>query len=592
MKKVIMLFAALCTMGAVMAQTIVSTQVEKRNVLIEEFTGVGCGYCPDGHARANAICEQYSGHAWAINIHAGSYANGSGYTTPVGDGIHNEFLSQISGYPCGVVNRGSVQNRGDWAATAANIRTQDAIVNIGAEGTMDAATRTVTMHIEAYYTGTSTQATNYFNVAVVQNNILGQQSNYGPYNTDYVEGDQYRHMHMLRDLLVGQWGRELDATQGTFFDTTIVFTIPAAINDLAVDDVTDLEFIAFVTEGHRNVLNAQKVFIPITAPKLTKVLVEQASDCSLEYNFTAVVENYISTPEDITSVTLNVDGTDMTYPVNLPSNSVVEIALPSSSFEVSGAAVQNCSGVKTVSLVSYVNAEGQTIAVNGAAKTANYGGFNIYTAAGPFVVRAGVDAYASEAGIQLVKQGDCSTVWSETAPYSDISTQGAQYISQLPDARFIKVTFSPAEPGLYILRATDSYGDGWAYTNNTNVSGVWLNNNDGEVFAEPWGYTNGPTFSQYDFYLNVTNSGDGSHVGIENAAVAVDFNIYPNPVADRLNIVCSDQVREVNVIDITGRTVIGAGAETTVDVSGLAAGVYMIRVATENGIGTQKFVKE
>lgn len=589
MKKVIMLFVALCTMGAVMAQTIVSTQVEKRNVLIEEFTGVNCQYCPDGHARANAICEQYSGHAWAINIHAGGYANGSGYTTPAGDGIHNEFYSQISGYPCGVVNRGSVQNRGEWAATAANIRTQDAIVNIAGEGTVDNATRTVTMHIEVYYTGNSAQATNYFNVAVVQDNVMGQQVGASTWYPEMVENGQYRHMHMLRDLMVGQWGRELTATQGTFFDTTIVFTVPAEINGLAVPDLDDLHFIAFVSETHRNILNAQQVFIPETTPRLTKVLATQEADCSLQYNFTATVVN--NTTEEVTSVTLNVDGTEQTYSVNIPSQGSAEIELPSYTISVSGAPVQDCAGTKSVSLVSCVMG-GQTVVVNGGARTADYAQFKIYTAAGPFVVRAGVDAYASEAGLQLVKQGDCSTVWSETAPYSDISTQNVQYISQLPDARFIKVTFSPTEPGLYILRATDAYGDGWSYTNNTNVSGVWLSNNDGEVFAEPWGYTNGPTFSQYDFYLNVTNSGDGSHVGIEDAAVAVDFNIYPNPVADRLNIVCSDQVREVNVIDITGRTVIGAGAETTVDVSGLSAGVYMIRVATENGIGTQKFVKE
>ena len=204
MKKVFTLIASMLTMGAVMAQTIVSTEVEKRNVLIEEFTGVGCGYCPDGHYRANLICEQYKDHAWAINIHAGGYATNSGYTTDYGDGIHNLFYNEIDGYPCGVVNRGSAQSRGDWAATAANIRTQDAIVNIGAEGEMDAATRTVTLHFEVYYTGNSTQTTNYFNVAIVQNNIIGPQSNYGDYNPEYMMPDgSYCHMHMLRDLMVG-----------------------------------------------------------------------------------------------------------------------------------------------------------------------------------------------------------------------------------------------------------------------------------------------------------------------------------------------------------------------------------------------------
>ena len=589
MRKVLSVLFAVMVMGAVSAQTIVSTQVEKRNVLIEEFTGVGCGYCPDGHARANAICEQYEGHAWAINIHAGSYASGSGYTTPVGDGIHSEYYSQISGYPCGVVNRGSVQNRGDWAGTAANIRNQDAIVNIAAQGTLDAATRTVTMHIEAYYTGSSNQSSNYFNVSVVQNNILGEQSNYGNYNPEYIEGNQYRHMHMLRDLLVGQWGVAIPCTQNTFFDTTITYVIPSAINGLAVDDVTDLEFIAFVTETHRNVLNAQKVIIPETTPRLTKVLASQASDCSLQYNFTATVANY--TTEDVSEFVLNVDGTNHTYNVSIPANSVANIALPPFTFEVSGAAVQNCNGTKTVSLVSAVLG-GANVDVNGGAKTVSYGGFNIYTVTSPFTLRAGVDAYASEGSVQLLKQGDCSVLWSESFPYSDISTQGIQYISQLPDARFLNINFSTEDAGLYILRAVDDYGDGWNMTNNTNVSGMWLNDANGAVFADAWGYSNCPSFSQMDYYLNVTNAGDGSHVDIENAEPVVDFNIYPNPVTDRLSINCSENVREVSVIDIAGRTVITLGTVNSVDVSSLPTGVYMIRIATESGVGIQKFVKE
>ena len=589
MKKIIMLFAALCTMGAVMAQTIVSTQVEKRNVLIEEFTGVGCGYCPDGHARANAICDQYSGHAWTINIHAGGYASGSGYTTPAGDGIHNEFLSQIDGYPCGVVNRGSVQSRGDWAATAADIRNQDAIVNIGAEGTVDNATRTVTMHIEVYYTGTSAQTTNYFNVAVVQDNILGEQSNYGNYNPEYIEGNLYRHMHMLRDLMVGQWGRELNATQGTFFDTTIVFTVPDEINGLAVPDLNDLHFIAFVSETHRNILNAQQVFIPETTPRLTKVIAEQEADCSLQYNFTATVVN--NTTEDVSSVTLNVDGAEQTYNVSIPSHGSAEIELPSFTVTVEGTPVQHCAGTKSVSLVSCVMG-GQTVVVNGGARTADYAQFDIYTAAGPFTARVGVDAWRSECSVEFINQSNCQTLWAENTFGDDIQ-YSAQQVSQLPNATYSDITFAPASAGLYIFRLVDAYGDGWAYTNNSVPSGIWISNAAGQFVAESWGYSAAPSFSNYDIYLNVTNSGDGSHnMGIDDMASAVDFSVFPNPATERLNISCNEAVREINVIDVTGRTVMTLGATNSVNVSSLASGVYMVRVATENGIGMQKFVKE
>lgn len=592
MKKALLVFAAALMSVAVSAQTIVSTEVQKRNVLLEEFTGVGCGYCPDGHARANAICDQYEGHAWAINIHAGGYANGSGYTTPAGDAVHSEFYSQISGYPCGTVNRGSVQDRGSWASTAASIRNQDAIVNIAAQGTVDNATRTVTMHIEAYYTAASTAAENYFNVAITQDNILGSQSNYGPYNTDYIEGNQYRHMHMLRDLMCGNFGVAISAAQGDFFDTTITFVVPDAINGLAVEDIADLNFIAFITESHRNVLNAQKVIIPETTPRLTKLLAEQASGCSLEYNFSATLVN--NTTEDINSVTLNVDGADQTYNVSLPSMSSATVSLPSYTISVSGQPVQNCAGTKSVSLVSAVTAGGTTMTVNGGAKTVEYANFNIYTVEGPVHAQLGFDGYGEEAGASLAKQSDCSTLWT-MGPWTRGSwPSNPSQVSQLPDARYAWVTFSPSEAGLYIFRLTDAYGDGWSWTNNSNPSGVWMSTEaNGQFVNLIWGYSNGPAFDNYDIYLNVTNAGDGSHdVGIDDVAASVNMSVYPNPASSMVTVSAGSAIRSLEVVNALGQKVASVqnvGADRyEMSVSGMESGVYFLSVTTDNGTATQR----
>jgi len=589
MKKIFTLFAALFTMGTLMAQTIVSTQVEKRNVLIEEFTGVNCGYCPDGHYRANLICEEYYGHAWAINIHEGGYATGSGYTTTYGDNIAS--LWSIEGYPCGVTNRcESMQNRGQWAASAAQVRSEDSPVNIAAMGTLNADTRELTVQLEVYNTGTTDLSAYMLNIAVLQNNILGYQSNYGPYNTDYIVGDQYRHMHMLRDLLTGQWGVEISSAQGAFFDTTFVYTIPASINGLAVSDVEDIELIAFLTApSHKNVVTAAKVIVPQEQAELHKLTVEQTNSCALEFAFNVQIEN--NTLDDIAQVTLNIDGSESTFSTNIASLSLGDIAIPSYTFTVSGDAVQNCSGTKSVSLVSYVTTQGDVVSVNSDAITKDFGGFNIYTAAGPFTARVGIDHYGSEAGVQLIDQSTCNALWTE-GPWTDLSGN-PQTVSQLKPARYFSIEFSPAAAGLYILRLTDAYGDGWYMANATLPSGVWVSNASGEVFSEQLNYSDNPvTFTTRDYYLNVTNAGDGSEtiVGIDDV-VEVNFNIYPNPASDRLNIVTNEAVREVNVMDMAGRNVMTT-SETEINVSALSAGVYVVRVVTENGIGMQKFVKE
>ena len=60
------------------AQTFVNTTPENKNVLLEEFTGISCGYCPDGHLIASQIHDANPNDVAIINIHAGGFANPQG----------------------------------------------------------------------------------------------------------------------------------------------------------------------------------------------------------------------------------------------------------------------------------------------------------------------------------------------------------------------------------------------------------------------------------------------------------------------------------------------------------------------------------
>ena len=572
-----------------MAQTIVSTQVEKRNVLIEEFTGVGCGYCPDGHARANAICAQYPDHAWAINIHAGGYASGSGYETTDGDDIHTEYQSEISGYPCGVVNRGSVQDRGQWAGTAASVRNQDSPVNIAATATIDPMTRQLDINVEVYYTGSQSATTNYLNVALVQNNIIGPQSNYGNYNPDYIEGNLYRHMHMLRDMITDPWGDAITSlTAGTFYEMSYTYSLPASIGAVTIGDFADLEIIVFMNESHRNVITACKADVTVLPGAFVTGFEVQNSDCALEFQPIVSVRNTFD--ETVESWEFEYDGQAEVFNEPVQPGATASFYLPTYSIAMSGDEMQHCTTTKTVSMTGYTKS-GESFSVSGLPLSVTFADFDIYTAAGPFVARAGIDAYASEGSLSLVDQRSCNVLWTETFPYTDLSLQGVQYVSDLPDARFLNVNFDPAN-GLYIIRLGDSYGDGWTLTNNTNVSGFWLENAAGTIIAWPQGYNEGVEFSTKDFYLNVTSNGDGSHVGIDDVA-NVKVEIYPNPTTDRLNIECGQTISRIEVLDVAGRTVMSQnGNVNSINTKALAEGVYMLRVMTEAGVSAQKFVKE
>ena len=48
MKRILLFTLTIGTLIA-SAQTFVSTTPENKNVILEEFTGISCGFCPDGH---------------------------------------------------------------------------------------------------------------------------------------------------------------------------------------------------------------------------------------------------------------------------------------------------------------------------------------------------------------------------------------------------------------------------------------------------------------------------------------------------------------------------------------------------------------
>ena len=73
-----------------------------------------------------------------------------------------------------------------------------------------------------------------------------------------------------------------------------------------------------------------------------------------------------------------------------------------------------------------------------------------------------------------------------------------------------------------------------------------------------------------------------------------DLNIYPNPVNDRLYIETEGVIKEIVVYDIYGRRqTIGNGEQSLdIDVSCLNSGIYFVKIKTNNGTITKRFVKQ
>ncbi|MBO7629588.1 MAG: T9SS type A sorting domain-containing protein, partial [Bacteroidales bacterium] len=90
--------------------------------------------------------------------------------------------------------------------------------------------------------------------------------------------------------------------------------------------------------------------------------------------------------------------------------------------------------------------------------------------------------------------------------------------------------------------------------------------------------------------------------GIENW-LDNSVTLYPNPAKDVVNVQCTMnnvQLKGVEVVDVYGKVVRTVGLPqcdsptdgiSRINVSGLANGMYFVRVTTEEGVVTKNFIK-
>jgi small basic protein len=248
MKKTITLSIAVLSVLTVSAQLPVSKTASKKKALLEDYTGKTCPNCPDGHRISDQTTAANAGNAFSVNIHAGSYASGTpNYKSADGDVLLSG--AGVSGYPQATINRGTAQSRGVWASSVAAIVKEDSYVNIAGQATLDSVTGELKVTIEAYYTANAPVSSNNFSVMLLQDNIIGPQSGTSSYPA-MVVGSQYRHMHMLRDVITtGATGEAMGTatTSGTTFTKTIKYTVPKSYNSIAVVS-KNLRIVALITE--------------------------------------------------------------------------------------------------------------------------------------------------------------------------------------------------------------------------------------------------------------------------------------------------------------------------------------------------------
>ena len=318
-------------------QTFVSTTPENKNVILEEFTGIYCTYCPDGHLIAQNLHDANPNDVFLINIHTGGYStpnspNDPDFNCSYGSAIANN--ANIAGYPAGSVNRaifsgitpqnpgGTAMSRSDWATAASDIISQPSYVNVGVQASYDMATGLLTVNTETYYTSTTTNI-NVLHVAVVQNNVPGPQTGASSFNPGAIItgpwNPTYNHQHMFRHLMDGASGLEFTTTTaGTFIPNTHTWQMPANLSNGQQTngffpnlDPTNLDVVVYIAEGPGEIITGfQANVIPIFPnaydANVTNSTVEDVI-CASETDISITFRNYGN--QALTSL-------DLTYDIN------------------------------------------------------------------------------------------------------------------------------------------------------------------------------------------------------------------------------------------------------------------------------------
>jgi hypothetical protein len=553
------------------AQTIVQTTPQNKKVILEEFTGVNCVWCPAGHTIANAIKASNPNNVFLINIHVGSFATpGVGqpdFRTPFGTAIVNQ--TGIAGYPAGTVNRtvfpGSAQNgstgtamsRDKWTAASNLTLTQSSYVNVATTATINVSTRLLTVLVEAYYTGSSPVTTNKLNVAFLQNNTTGAQVGGN-------QGDNYNHQHRLIHMLTGQWGETINTTTaGTFVTRTYTYTIPANYNNI-IAEMGEFEIVAFMAETQQKIISGNGAVPTYTGLVANDVKLKEVqnieSQCTSPIAPKIKIQNYGQTALTTLPITYSVNGgTPQVYnwTGNLVSFAKESVTLPAITYNLISSNVLN------VSIPADANVSDNTGSVS-FAKAAVTTDTNI-------TIKITLDQYGSETSWQLLNSSNTPVATSPT--YTDAAGAGAY-----PQAD-INLTL-PFDCYRFVIN--DAYGDGMDSGYGVGSYQVLAN---GVVIP---GIEGGAFGSSETSVFQVANI-----LGLENFTTN-EITLYPNP-SNGIFTISTQLPTDVVAIDVTGKEVfrmLNINNQTTLNLTQLQKGLYLLKLSNELGEQTKKIIIE
>ena len=541
----------------------VSTDPQNKKILLEEFTGIHCGNCPDGHAMANKLHTAKPEDVFIIAVHAGYYATPGADQADLrtDDGIELHDFFGADSYPSGMVNRIPYGNeyaisRSLWAKQARIIISDIAPVNLMVNCEYDDFYEKITVTVDGYWVEDSPSDSARLSVALLQNNIQAYQAGSGI-------GDDYIHQHILRDYITDAFGDLITTNKkGEYFTATYTYTLPEDYRGVVVVP-EQLELIAFVTENEANVLN-------VASKKLSHSSFELPMEAEISepkipigrnyaYSFLEMyLENKSTTP--ITSATFDVELNGVVkqteWTGNIDALSTEEISIP-----IDWTAQTDDNDWKvTLTAINGEKYDGNKI-------KGNFG--EAVQSPAEVIVKIKTDDFSDD-NRWMIKDID-GTIVEEFDGFTDGAAEEKEF----------DVTLEVGKT--YCIEVTDVWGNGI----KTPRGYIKIYNKDNSLVAQnleisDFGWR---TFIKVVEETNEEEEEDNTNVNeFEHNKINI---VYTN---DKININnCQDFI--VNIYDMSGRCVMSHENQDIISTEELNNGVYLVNIITSNSNKTFKITK-
>ncbi|HOH84126.1 MAG TPA: Omp28-related outer membrane protein [Bacteroidales bacterium] len=639
MKKLVLVLMLIVPAFLLQAQIPVSTTPQNKNVILEEFTGIHCGFCPQGHLVAHNIMTANPNRAYAIAVHTGSYATpGAGepdYRTSFGTSLASQ--TALTGYPAATVNRhvfsglgqtsgGTAMSRTNWTSASTTILGQPSYLNVGVAAQVNYTTRVLTVHCQVYYTGNSSVTTNKLNIAILQNNVKGPQSGSSGNPTMVTPDGQYLHQHMLRHMLTGQWGVSIPNTNtasGTLkVDTTITYTVPADYTGVPVN-LAELEIIAFVAEGNQEIISGSGCTVnqPTIDAAITSITGLPLIQCTTNPIAPTVVLKNKGT-DVLTSAVINysVDGgttVSQNWSGTLAAGATANVTITNPITPVNGHHTVRCfsslpNGVADLNALNDDYSAAYNAFLNYSTSPVNEEFTSTAFPPTNWVIdglhwsRQSVSSFGVGSGSARVyfygaETGAINDMYIYGLDLSGVSSYHlsfdhayAQYQTGYDDRLQVQVSTNCGSTWTSIFdKAGSTLATAPASSSSFSPSASqWVTNNINlnSYVGQPNVIIRFHTISDYGNNLFIDKINTGTGTGVNESYDDSNIQIFPNPASNVINIVNAENA-DIMLYDLLGKLVMSANNISnnfSINVSDFATGNYIVKIIDEGNITTDK----